>query len=226
MPVLHLLPLGTIVDGEDPAPGWENLRFMITGYYPRVVGSDRYLDYVVTPWPLGYINIDDGSRKMFYSCNEDAIKTVDFIGAVDESLKEKTDWYYEDSLHREEFNSPLATGAKPMALSYGDLPTTIGNVPFRETEALPLGSVVSVKDSDKKLMIYQHSGSCEGKRYDYGVCSWPEGENPGSLYTSVIKHSDITAVHFRGYENALSQELARRLEKKRKGSLFSRILGR
>ena len=61
MPVMNLLPLGTVIDGKASSPGWEQLRFMVTGYFPVVKDTGVYFDYTVTPWPLGYVNIDDGT---------------------------------------------------------------------------------------------------------------------------------------------------------------------
>ena len=227
MPLLHLLPLGTVIDVKGPTPGWEDIRFMVTSYFPKERGGNEHLDYAVTPWPLGYVNIDDNTRKLFYSCNEEDITTIDFLGAVDESLKNATDDFYERSLLREDMTSPLALGVEPMMHAYGDLPVTVGDLPFGEDEILPLGTVVSTKlNGDQKAMIYQHAHVVKGKRYDYGICAWPQGENVGRDSTVLINQDQITAVHFRGYENALSQELAKRLEKNRRGSLFSRIIGK
>ena len=164
---------------------------------------------------------------MFYSCNEEAIGAVDFLGAVDECAKENVDWVYAEARSREDVNTSLAQGAEPMMHAYGDLPCTVGDMPFSKDEILPLGTIVSTaRNGARKGMIYQHGGTVFGEHYDYGVCAWPEGADPGDKYIVLINHSEITAVHFRGYENALSQELERRLKKKRRGSLLSRIIGR
>lgn len=227
MPVMNLLPLGSIVELKGMKPGWEKLRFMVTGYFPVEIGGPRSNDYTITPWPLGFLNQKDGTQEMLLSCDEDGIEAVDFIGAVDDLVKRKTDFYYQAALDADHVKCRLAQGAEPMMRSYGDLPVTISDLPFTQDEILPLGTVVSFRGSGgHKAMIYQHSGSANGKRYDYGVCTWPEGEDPGRDEINIINHDEITAVHFRGYENALSQELERHLEKKRRGSLFSRIFGR
>ena len=227
MPVMSLLPLGTVIDGKSSSPGWEQLRFMVTGYFPVVKDTGVHFDYTVTPWPLGFVNIDDGTQKMFYSCNEEAIGSVDFLGAVDECAKENVDWVYGEARSREDVNTPLAQGAEPMMHSYGDLPCTVGDMPFSGDDILPLGTVISTaRNGAQKGMIYQHGGTYHGEHYDYGVCAWPEGADPGLKEVQLIKHDEITAVHFRGYENALSQELERRLRKKRRGSLLSRIIGK
>ena len=224
MPELNLLPLGSVVRLKGMLPGWEKLRFMITSYYPLEIGGPRSNDYTITPWPLGFLNFDDGTQEAFLSCNEDGIETVEFLGAVDELSREKTDRYYREALSSDEVSCPLAKGVEPMMHAYGDLPCTIGDIPFFEDDILPLGTVISTKaNGSRKAMIYQHSGSANGERYGYGICAWPEGADPGDENIVLIKHDEITAVHFRGYENALSQEVAKILEKKRRGSLLSRI---
>ena len=226
MSALNLLPLGTIVKGKNPASGWEMLRWMVTGYYPVAMEDGECFDYAMTPWPLGYINIEGGEKKTFYSCNEEAIELVEFFGAVDSFSETVTNQFYEATLKKDEFTSPLAQGVEPMMHSYGNLPVTIGNLSFGKDEILPLGTVISTaKNGSQKGMIYQHGGTYRGKHYDYGVCAWPEGADPGSDIVQLINHDEITAVHFRGYENALSQEVTKRLEKKRRGSLFTRLFG-
>lgn len=94
---------------------------------------------------------------------------------------------------------------------------------------LPLGTIVSVSsENDSTMMIYrQVIRNMRTKEIkDYAVVFWPQGDNPADQRICAINDDDITAVHFRGYENALSQELAEHLEKKRRGSLFSRIIGK
>ena len=227
MPMLHLLPLGTVIEAKDPAPGWEDLRYMVTSYYPVAVEGGECFDYTITPWPLGFMNIKGGSQEMFYSCNEDAIKAIEFLGGIDDFSCEKTNQFYEKALKRSDLTSPLAQGTEPMMHSYGDLPVTIGDISFGKDEILPLGTVISMaKNGSQKVMIYQHGGTYRGKHYDYGVCAWPEGADAGSDIIQLINHDGITAVHFRGYENALSQEVTKRLEKKRRGSLFTRLFGK
>lgn len=217
MPRLKLLPLGTVIRLKGMQPGWERLLFMITGYYLKEINGPRCNDYTITPWPLGFLNLKDGTQEPFLSCNEDAIESIEFLGAVDGCSKEKTDYYHQEALRLDVMKCPLAQGATPIMESYDDLPVTISNLPFGETEALPLGTVISFRGSHgRKAMIYQHSGTVDGKPYDYVICAWPEGEDPGRDEVNVIKHDQITAVHFRGYENALSRDLARRLQRKRR----------
>ena len=227
MPKLHLLPLGSVVRLKGMRPGWEKLRFMVTSYYPVEIGGPRCNDYTITPWPLGFLNLKDGTQEMFLSCNEDGIEAIEFLGAVDDCSREKTDCYYREALERDDAKCPLAQGAEPIMSSYGDLPVTVTDIPFEDDEILPLGTVVSFSGSgDRKAMIYQHAGTVNGEHFDYGVCAWPEGEDPARDEVNIVNHDEITAVHFRGYENALSQEVAKCLERKRRGSLFSRIIGK
>ncbi len=213
MPILKMLPLGTIIKGKNK-PGWERLRLMVTGYYPMEKDGPRCNDYTVTPWPLGYLNFKDGSRERFLSCNESAIVEIEFLGAVDDASKRETGKLYGEALEFDCLTCPLASGGKSIASTYGDLPCTIGDVPFAPDEILPLGSVVSTRrNGSQKVMIFQHSGTYRNEYYDYGICAWPEGADPGSDNVALIKHDEITAVHFRGYENAVSQQLTKQLEK-------------
>ncbi len=82
---------------------------------------------------------------------------------------------------------------------------------------LPIGSVVLLKEADKRLMIYgikQMSGE-EGKVYDYIGCLYPEGSIDAE-YTFLFQHDDIEKVDFVGYmdteyqvfREALKKELA------------------
>lgn len=223
MPELSLLPLGSVVELKGAKPGWEDLRYMITGYFCVEKGGPRSSDYVITPWPLGYLNYEDGKQEIFYSCDEDGIVNVDFLGAVDESLKSESDFVYREAMKAEDLNCHLAQGAEPLTRAYGDLPATVGNLPFDADEVFPLGTVVSTKrNGDQKVMIYQNQRKYRGERYDYGICAWPQGADPGSPDVILIKQEEITAVHFRGYENELSRELAE-IHRRKRRSLFSRL---
>ena len=63
MPEMSLLPLGTVVDGKGSGPGWGQLRFMVAGYFPVVKSDGDCLDCTAAPWPLGCVDIDDGTKK-------------------------------------------------------------------------------------------------------------------------------------------------------------------
>ncbi len=229
MPTARMLPLGTVIKPKKPMPGWEKLRFIVTGYFSvsKDGGADR--DYTVTPWPLGAIRIEGSDDECFLGCNEDAIGEIESLGVVSE---EGCSWMSEtldEMIGREDVSSPLAQGKESMTLSYGDLPCTMGSRPLGSDELLPLGSVVSQRSlPGQKAMVIQHMGrnTRTGKTHDYCVCAWPQGADPGDERFYTLSNDQITAVHFRGYENALSQELERRLKRKRRGSLFSRIIGK
>lgn len=229
MPTARMLPLGTVVKPKEPKPGWEKLRFIVTGYFSISTDGKTDYDYTVTPWPLGAVRIEDSEDLCFVGFSEEAIGEVESLGAVSE---ESCAWMGEtldEMIARGDACSPLARGKGSIALSYGDLPCTMGSRPLGSDELLPLGSVVSQRSlPGQKAMVIQHLGqnSRTGKTHDYCVCAWPQGADPGDERFYTLSNDQITAVHFRGYENALSQELERRLKKKRRGSLFSRIFGK
>ncbi len=220
MPIARMLPLGTVIKPKESNPGWEKLRYIVTGYFAIFGDGKTDYDYTVTPWPLGAIRIEGGGEEWFYSCSEDAIGEVEFLGAVSE---ENCSWISEtldEMIGRSDVCSPLAEGKESMALSYGDLPCTMFSKKPDPNELLPLGTVVSVTtspDPNQKAMIIQHLGrnTRTGKGYDCCICSWPQGADPGDEYVYTLRNDQITAVHFRGYENDLSRELSRRLQRKR-----------
>lgn len=227
MPEVCLLPLGTVCRPKKPIKGMEDIRFMITGWFPWVDDENRGYDYTVTPWPLGYLNMKNGEKRRFLSCDEEALGDIEFLGGVDEALALEIDNYIRRVNSRAEFNSPLASGKESRVAATGDLPCTMGSSPYAGDWDLPLGSIVTTAWGDK-AMVYGLSTKTldDGKTYDYVLCPWPGGVDRGSGTRSLFLSGDIATVHFRGYENALSQELAKRLAKKRRGSLFSRIIGK
>lgn len=227
MPNLRLLPLGTVVKPKDVNPAMPSLRYMITGYFPCAQDGSEDFDYNVTPWPLGYLNMNRGDQLMDLVCNEEAIGSIEFVGLVNDELIEKTNAFYDEAVGRADLHSPLAMGRKPMIDSLHFSGSKEEDAPYCQEDRLPLGTVVSIKgNGGRRVMIWQHAKKVDDGVYDYGICAWPDGVDPGRETIYLIKKEDITAVHFRGYENALSQELAKRLEKKRRGSLFSRIIGK
>lgn len=73
---------------------------------------------------------------------------------------------------------------------------------------LPIGTVVSLKDGVKKLMIFgiiQSVQEDEGKEYDYVGVPYPEG-NMGQDYQFLFNHEDVESVYFRGFEDVERQE--------------------
>lgn len=74
---------------------------------------------------------------------------------------------------------------------------------------LPIGSVVLLKNSTKKVMIMgwcQHEAGNNEILYDYAGCIFPEGYlNANSTY--LFDHTQIDTVHHLGYINEEQQEL-------------------
>jgi len=73
---------------------------------------------------------------------------------------------------------------------------------MKESNLLPLGSIVILKDGDKKLMIYgrdQLTVESEGA-FDYIACLWPEG-NLDVDFTYLFNRSDIDTVIHLGYSD-------------------------
>jgi len=69
-------------------------------------------------------------------------------------------------------------------------------------DLLPLGSIVILKEGDKKLMIY---GRCQlavatNEAFDYVGCLWPEG-NLDVENTYLFNHSDVENIIHRGYSD-------------------------
>lgn len=68
---------------------------------------------------------------------------------------------------------------------------------------LPLGSVVIVRGSTKKLMVIARAVAIpqEGalRYYDYGACLYPEGLLEDRL--AYFNHEGVQKVVFRGFEN-------------------------
>ena len=77
-------------------------------------------------------------------------------------------------------------------------------------ELLPIGSVVILKNAEKRLMIYGVGQSCEGKDYDYIGVLYPEG-SIGEGSHLLFNHSDINEVFFRGFEDAERDALIEKL---------------
>ena len=70
-------------------------------------------------------------------------------------------------------------------------------------ELLPIGSIVLLKDGEKRLMICgvkQTNEGGKGKEFDYLGVLYPEGYI-GDEFQYLFDHSDIDQVFFRGYED-------------------------
>ena len=70
------------------------------------------------------------------------------------------------------------------------------------TELLPIGSVVLLKDAQKRLMIYGVGQTDETNNidYDYIGVMYPEG-NMGEGSQFLFNHSDIDRIDFRGFSD-------------------------
>ncbi len=67
---------------------------------------------------------------------------------------------------------------------------------------LPIGSIITLKDGQKKIMIcgrFQKSIK-SGKNYDYAACLYPEGVIK-SDYLFLFNHEQIGTIYYRGYED-------------------------
>ena len=71
---------------------------------------------------------------------------------------------------------------------------------------LPLGTIVSLKDATKKMMI---TGLCmeteDGEEYDYIGCLFPEGYI-SSDELLLFNHTDIGRIYFFGYSDDEEKE--------------------
>jgi hypothetical protein len=82
------------------------------------------------------------------------------------------------------------------------------------SELLPIGSVVLLKDGEKKLMIcgiLQMNDNGRGKEYDYIGFLYPEGYM-GVQFQYLFNHEDIDELIARGYENEERKEFIAKLE--------------
>lgn len=81
-------------------------------------------------------------------------------------------------------------------------------------EFLPIGSVVLLKNGNKRLMIYgiiQSDSNSESEEYDYIGVPYPEG-NMGPEYQFLFYHKDIEEIYFRGFEDIERQAFMKNLE--------------
>ena len=88
---------------------------------------------------------------------------------------------------------------------------------MRIKDLLPIGSIVFLKDSEKRLMIIgvmqsdaSKNWSRYRKEYDYLGVLYPEGYI-GNHVQYLFNHEDIREVVFRGFEDTESNEFRERL---------------
>lgn len=84
---------------------------------------------------------------------------------------------------------------------------------MRINELLPIGTIVLLKDGEKKLMIngvMQSDIAENGKEYDYLGILYPEG-HIGDQFQYLFNHEDISEIIFRGYEDEERKEFIDKL---------------
>lgn len=81
-------------------------------------------------------------------------------------------------------------------------------------DLLPIGTVVLLKDGEKRLMIngIMQTDSSTGKNYDYMGILYPEG-HIGEGFQYLFDHDDINEVVFRGFEDVERNEFIDKLVK-------------
>ncbi len=80
-------------------------------------------------------------------------------------------------------------------------------------EYVPLGSVVSLKGNEKKLMVIGRAlmvGDGDGREYyDYAFCLYPEGMLGDVIIYS--NHENIEAVHSKGFQDEEDAQVLKRI---------------
>ena len=82
-------------------------------------------------------------------------------------------------------------------------------------ELLPIGSIVLLKDGEKRLMIngiLQTDMNKTQKNYDYIGILYPEG-HIGEGFQYLFNHEDISEIIFRGFEDSERDEFLDKLSK-------------
>lgn len=80
-------------------------------------------------------------------------------------------------------------------------------------DLLPIGSIVLLKDGEKRLMIngiMQSDVNENGQEYDYLGILYPEG-HIGDQFQYLFNHEDIKAIVFRGFEDTERTEFLEKL---------------
>lgn len=80
-------------------------------------------------------------------------------------------------------------------------------------DLLPIGSIVLLKNGQKRLMItgvMQSEAGGDGTNYDYLGVLYPEG-HIGPDFSYMFNHEDIDQIVFRGFEDDERQEFLNRL---------------
>ncbi len=80
-------------------------------------------------------------------------------------------------------------------------------------DLLPIGSIVLLKDGEKRLMIagiMQSDASGSGQEYDYLGVLYPEG-HIGDQFQYLFNHEDIREIVFRGFVDSERDEFLEKL---------------
>lgn len=81
------------------------------------------------------------------------------------------------------------------------------------TELLPIGTIVLLKEGEKRLMINgikQTNAEGDGKEYDYLGILYPEG-HIGDEFLYLFNHEDISEIIFKGFEDDERKEFITKL---------------
>lgn len=87
---------------------------------------------------------------------------------------------------------------------------------MNETKLLPIGSVVLLKESNKRVMIVGllQRQQETGKLWDYSACFYPEGIiNPTELF--LFNHDQIDVLYFIGFQDKEEVEFLTLINQKR-----------
>lgn len=82
-------------------------------------------------------------------------------------------------------------------------------------DLLPVGSIVLLKDGEKRLMVcgvMQSDVDRGGKEYDYMGVLYPEG-HIGTDFQYLFNHEDINEIVFKGYHDEERTEFLKKLAK-------------
>ncbi len=80
-------------------------------------------------------------------------------------------------------------------------------------DLLPVGSIVLLKDGQKRLMIagiMQNDAGGTGENFDYLGVLYPEG-HIGEGFQYLFNHEDINEIIFRGFEDEERAEFLKKL---------------
>ena len=82
------------------------------------------------------------------------------------------------------------------------------------SQLLPIGSIVVLKNGQKKLMIYgvKQTDIESGTEYDYISVPYPEGNMGEEAGVILFNHSDIEEIYFQGYEDEEREAFIEKLE--------------